>query len=373
MSSYELLQPIVTKIDSALATYVTNFSSNLIGAIQPIVMTGLVLYFIWVGISYIKGLTEDTLADIGWHIFRVGIIVSIAMTAGTYQSMIATPLQQMPDDLTNTLLGGGNANGTAFVTLVDNILGTGIETATKYYSMVEFSPMADIAGAVGDTVGGWFGGDATAEAGASGSQVIAPLICGTAVLVGTILCLIVGCFWYLATKFLLALIVGIGALFIIALVWDNTKSYFGAWLNALLALMLINLMVTACFTIFADIFNSGLQKLATSAGQMTDYSELPIGDAIGIFFAGLLCCATLLILPAIASMLAQGGGAFGGVMGAVGGASRAVAGGVGASAKGAKTTAQAYNKAGNAVGEAYHSVSAKAYQAGNAVANYFRK
>ena len=373
MSSYQLLQPITERIDTALSTYVTSFSSNLISAISPIVFTCLVLYFIWVGISYIKGLTDDTLANIGWHIFRVGIIVSIAMTAGTYQSMIATPLQSMPDDLTNTLLGGGNASGTAFVTLVDNILGTGIETATKYYSMVEFSPMADIAGGVSNTVGGWFGGDSTGESSSSGSQLIAPLICGTAVILGTILCLIVGCFWYLATKFLLALILGVGALFIIALVWDSTKSYFGAWLNALLALMLINLMVTACFTIFADIFNSGLQEMATNAGQMTDYSDLPIGDAIGIFFAGLLCCATLLILPAISSMLAQGGGAFGGVMGAVGSASKSIAGGVGASASGAKKAGQAYNKAGNAVGEAYHSASAKVYQSGNAVANYFRK
>lgn len=373
MSSYQLLQPTTERIDLALATYVTNFSSSLIEAIKPLVITGLVLYFIWVGISYIKGLTDDTLSDIGWHIFRVGIIVSIAMTAGTYQSMIATPLQSLPDDLTNTLLGGGSANGTAFVTLVDTILGTGIETATKYYSMIEFSPMADIAGSVSDTVTGWFGGDATGEVSASGSQVIAPLICGTAVLLGTILCLIVGCFWYLATKFLLALILGIGALFIIALVWDNTKSYFGAWLNALLALMLINLMVTACFTIFADIFNSGLQKLATQAGTMSDYSELPIGDAIGILFSGLLCCATLLILPAMATMLAQGGGAFGGVMGAVGGAAKSVSGGIGASASGAKKAGQAYGKAGNAVGDAYHASSAKVHQAGNAVANYFRK
>ena len=46
MSSNEVLQPIVTKVDAALANHVTLFSADLISTISPLVQIGLVLYFI---------------------------------------------------------------------------------------------------------------------------------------------------------------------------------------------------------------------------------------------------------------------------------------------------------------------------------------
>lgn len=384
MSSNQVLQPIVNEVDSALASHVTLFSADLISTISPLVQIGLVLYFIWLGISYIKGLTDDSLGEIAWHIFRVGLIIGVAMSVGTYQSLIATPLQSLPDDLANSLLGGSGGSG--LVTLVDNILDKGITLAVKYYSMIEFSPISDLTGAVGGAIGniiGIGGGNAGAVAGssASGTQIIAPIVCGTAVIVGTVFCLIVGCFWYLATKFLIALLLGFGALFIVALVWENTRSYFGAWLNAMLALMLINLMVIACFTIFANIFNSRLDNLQMDAALMQTGADLPMGAAIGLGFMGLLVCATLLMLPSIASMLAQGGGAFGGMMGAVGGA--VAASGAGA-AGGAAVHAARGGNAGAAARagrqQAAVGAAAKAFGDGGgmngakaAAANYFRK
>lgn len=388
MSSNQVLQPIVTKVDTALANHVTSFSADLISTISPLVQIGLVLYFIWLGIAYIKGLTDDSLGEIAWHIFRVGVIVAIAMGVGTYQSLIATPLQSLPDDLASSLLSGSGGSG--MVTLVDSILDKGINLSVKYYSMIEFSPISDIAGAVGGAIGdvvGIGGGDAGAEASssASGTQIIAPIVCGTAVIIGTVFCLIVGCFWYLATKFLIALLLGFGALFIVALVWENTRSYFGAWLNAMLALMLINLMVTACFTIFANIFESRLVTLESQAAVMQTAAELKMGDALGMGFMGLLVCATLLMLPSIASMLAQGGGAFGGMMGAVGGAVAASgASAAGRAAGGAAVHAARGGNAGAAAraGRQQGAVgaAAKAFGEGGgmngakaAAANYFRK
>lgn len=376
--SNAVLQPMVDTIDAKLATWVTTFSSDLISAISPLVQVGLALYFIWLGIAYIKGLTDDTLGDIAWHIFRVGVIVAVAMSVGSYQSYIITPLQSLPDEMANTLLGGSHSG---LVALVDGIFEKGISLAIDYWNLAEFSPVSDAIGGFGNMIGAaWGTVTGTPPPEPAPSKFFAPILCAIMVIIGTILCLLVGCFWYLATKFLLALLLGLGAMFIVCLVWENTRGFFFSWLNAVVALTLINLMVLAVFTIFGDIFDTELTSLTADAATIEDGGNVPMLAAVGLAFMGILSFAVLLILPNIAIMLSQnGGGAFGGIAGASKGAA-SMAGNMATGGQLGRDAMGKAGKAGMAAGKAGMAAAGNAYTAAGqyvgakaAAANYFRK
>lgn len=307
-NAMNVFQNLVDNVDSALSSFVTEFSSNLISTISPLVQIGCVLYFIWVGISYVRGYTDDTLSDIGWHVFKVGAIVAVALSVGSYQQYIATPLMNMPDELVNSLLGGRSETGSALVTLIDTIIDNGTELSQKYISLVEFSPSGDLANGALSIIG--------VDGGFEGSNVLAPILCAVLVIIGTVFCIVVGCFWYLATKILIALMIGIGAVFIVSLIWSKTQGYFSSWLNAVLMLVVVNLMITASFSIFAKLFSSMLEQANASVDTASSGADISIGVAVSLGVTGVLTCATLLILPAVASMLTNAGFGFNGMGGA---------------------------------------------------------
>ncbi len=314
-----VFEALVRDIDSALASFVTDFSSNLISAISPLVQIGCVLYFIWVGIAYIKGLTNDTLTDIGWHIFKVSVIIAIGLGVGTYQQYIVTPIINMPDQLINTLIGGSGATGSALVTLVDKVITDSTQLAQDYMSLAEFS--------------------------VTGGVNLTPVFCAILVMIGSVLCVAVGCFWYLATKILLTLMLALGALFIVSLIWSKTEGFFSSWLNAVVMLILVNLMVTAIFSVFVNIFSTMLNKGGNQVGQASGAEDITIGIAFSLGITGFLICATLLLIPPIASMLANSGFGFNGMAGA----SASLGKGTSNTGKGAVKAGQAGVKAGKAV------------------------
>lgn len=343
-----LFESTLQNVDNALNSFVNSFSAQIIGEISPLVRVGLILYFLFVGIRYMKGEVDDTLSDIMWHIFRVGIIVNIALTAGTYQNYIIQSVMGLPDDLVASLVSGSMPNatsGNAMATVLDTMWTEGIDKASAFFAL----------GSIGIT-----------------DTDLMPYLNGILVLVAVIFCIAIACFWLFASKILMALLLAVGAVFIVALVWQRTQHYFGSWLNTILALILINVFICGCFGIFGSIFDSVLSGLNPDAVDSNH-----IAGTASLLMLGILTCGVLLLIPTFALQLTGGAMSAGGMMGAsagvAGGAVGATAGAMSAGARGASAVGRgASGVASNAQqGLANARAQQTAINRGASGANYF--
>lgn len=318
-----LFESTLQNVDNALNSFVNSFSAQIIGEISPLVRVGLILYFLFVGIRYMRGEVDDTLSDIMWHIFRVGIIVNIALTAGVYQQYIIQSVMGLPDDLVASLVSGSMPNatsGNAMANVLDTMWTEGIDKASAFFAL----------GSIGIT-----------------DTDLMPYLNGIIVLVAVIFCIAIACFWLFASKILMALLLAVGAVFIVALVWQRTQHYFGSWLNTILALILINVFICGCFGIFGSIFDSVLSGLNPDAVDSNH-----IAGTASLLMLGILTCGVLILIPTFALQLTGGAMSAGGMMGATAG----VAGGAGGAA------ASAMSKGASAIGRGASGVASNAQQ-----------
>jgi len=303
-----LFEATLQNVDNALNSFVNSFSAQIISEISPLVRVGLILYFIFVGVRYMRGEVDDTLSDIIWHILRVGVIVNIALTAGTYQQYVIQSVMGLPDDLVASLVSGSLPNatsGSAMATVLDTMWTDGVDKASLFFEQ----------GSMGIT-----------------DINLMPYINGVLVLVAVIFCIAIACFWLFATKILLALLLAVGSIFIIALVWQRTQHLFGSWLNTILALVLINIFICGCFGIFGSVFDSVLSGINPDA---VDSNQ--IAGTASLLMLGILTCGVLLLIPTFALQLTGGAMSAGGMMGASAGVAGASAGAVaGATSAGAR-------------------------------------
>lgn len=314
-------------VNNALQTFVTGFSSGIAAEISPIVYLSLVLSFIILGIMAIKGLLDSPFLDVAIKMLKASIIVSIALNAATYQQFIVDSLLTLPDDLItsvvkNSISGTSGASitpGQGAAQAIEQMYDLGAYNASLYVEQAGIS-MTD-------------------------GFNFTPYLLAIMVFAGTIMCVIVGAVWLFVSKILLALMLGIGPIFIVALCWQPTQQYFFSWLNTVLNTIITNIFVIAVFAIFSAFFQANLQALEI-AEESANFMDA------GLFlFLGLLCMSVLLMIPQYVSQLTgASAGAVGTAMsrmaqavggGAVsGGANTIRAGFAGNSAKGAYQSAR---------------------------------
>lgn len=176
-----------------------------------------------------------------------------------------------------------------------------------------------------------------------------PYLLGFLVLVGTLMCVIVGTLWLFVAKIVLALMIGVAPLFIVMLIWQPTQQYFFSWLNTVFNTVISAIFVVAVFSIFSAIFKANLEALVI-APENENFM-----DAATFIFLGMVCMGVLLQIPTYVSQLT---GASAGAVGtaisrmtqAAGGAVSGTAGAVatgGRSAIAAKSATGAYQAARN--------------------------
>lgn len=284
--------------NTALQSFVTGFSANIANEIAPIVMSGLILSFIIIGIMSIRGMLNSPFQEVAWKMLYVSVVISFALTAGTYQKYIIDVFLTMPDDLISSLVSK-NLNGQNVV------VGQGAAQAIEQlYSSGSYN------------AGLYFN-----EAGMTN---IPPILYGSMVWVGTVMCVFMGALWLFVSKIVLALLLAVGPLFIVLLCWKPTEQYFYKWASVVVNTVITSIFVIAIFAIFSGIFQEGLK------GLEVDNSSEGFMNAAVFAFLGLLCMGVLMVLPNYVAQLT------GGAMGAVGTAMASIGGRAASSAGAAK-------------------------------------
>ena len=310
-------------LDGALSSFAQNFSSNIAAEIAPLVMGGITLSFIFMGIMAIRGMLDRPFTEVAVKMMWASIITSIALTSAVYQSYIIDVFLTLPDDLIVSLSGAVNntsvGSGQTAAGTIEDLFSLGAYNAGLYFNEASMNPL-----------------DAN----------LAPYLYGTLVLLGTILCVVMGALWLIIAKVVLALMLGVGPIFICCLIWPSTRQYFFSWIGQILNTVLTVIFVLAVFSIFAGIFEAGLTALTVDEG------EQQLMNASVYAFLGVLCMGVLIVIPQyVQQLVGVAGGAVGSAMGkvsggAASGAGKVASGGAGAVRTGiaGKSAAGAYQK-----------------------------
>lgn len=304
MADFKLFGPLFDKVDTATSSFVSEISSNAIATVTPFVTAGLTVSFIAYAILIIRGAVEMPVMDFLGRSIRIGLIVGVALAGGLYQSDIAEVITSLPNDLAVSLISDPT-HGASAANLIDKAAEKGFTAA----------------------------GEAFKKAGFFEDNGLVYALFALIILLATAILVAIGGAFVLLSKVALALLAGLGPLFILGMLWQPTVRFFELWLAQTINYGLLVVLFSAIFGFMISIYTNFVSDIQFGEGINFAYS---LGGALILSVAMIMI---LLQLPSIASGLAGGVG-----MGYMHEA-RSMRGGAAAAGRGARAASSAAKSA----------------------------
>lgn len=273
MPGFALVQPLFTKIDTTTASFVSDISSNAVATITPVVVVALTFSFIAYGLAVIAGKVDTPFTDYILRSVKVAMIVGAGLTVGLYQSDIAAAITGTPDALATALMTSPTAMDATTGGIIDDAMGKGFDQA----------------------------GEAFDKAGFFSENGITFALLGTIIIIATAIFGAIGAAFLIIAKLALALLAGLGPIFIASLLFPATTRFFESWVGQVVNYGLIIVLFASIFTLLVTLYGDYMDQVAFDGASNIYYT---VGGSVILSVALIF---VLLQIPAIAAGL--GGGA----------------------------------------------------------------
>ena len=256
-----------------LQNYISSTAGSIIGAITPVATTLLMVYMMFWGWSMIRGVISEPVTDGITRIVKLTVICAIALSFGIYSQFLVDWLWNSPDRLAGIIADNGASDKINFL---DSIFGKLLA-----YSEI-WSEAADQNSKMGiPNLGMWFM--------AWIIRIVGALMTGYAA------------FLFILAKIALAILLGIGPIFILVIMFESSKKFFDAWIAQCLNFGFIIVLTAAVLKIIGAYIDSSVSQAGAGAGSDPSYSD---GFAI-VMLCG-VCFVMMLQVMAIASGISGG-------------------------------------------------------------------
>ena len=288
MASTNIFERIFANVDEATARFITETVSNVISYITPIFTSMVIIYIVIWGYLMLFGKVNDAIQEGIFRMIRIGVIVTFALSVGTYSGVVVNLLQGGPEKLSAVVTG--TTDGTT-PQMLDHL----------------FSKVFDVAKAAWDK-GGVMNGN-------FGLYLIALIV----LVVGSGLTLFVA-FMVLLAKLMTVILLGIGPLFIISTLFEPLKRFFESWIGMVCNFGLLLILSASVGAMMVSLASTYISKMAPTESAAANMANLGSASMLCLVFA--LCILVVRQVPSIASALGGGvamatQGAFGAAMNAM--------------------------------------------------------
>lgn len=322
--AFTAAKQIFDSVDEVAVGFVADNLSNIITMVTPWVALGLVIALMAEGLSVMASPGGDPLSSLFKKFLRYAIIISIASAGGIYQTDLADAALKMPNEISQAItFGSATSGGTDTANIIDKTLVDGMTAGKRAFENGSF----------------WR------------SDGIGNYILGAGIMLITILITALGAGLILMAKFMLAITVCFGPIFIFALCFKSTEALFSKWVGSLINYILVTVLLTLVFGFVMELISN---TIAAAAKADSNANLLPI-----VVGGSLMTIASWFILkavPGIASSWGSGVQAiahdFGGTAKRAAGGAKKAGAGIGGAGKGAATGAAAGASKGMAAGAA---------------------
>lgn len=296
-SSFDFYEKLFTKLSAGLSTYWQQVAADIAGAITPVATTLLTIYVMLWGWSMMRGVISEPVTDGAGRIIRLALVIGIALNVGRYNTYLADMLWNSPDALAG-VVASGYSNSNTSMQFLDNLMG-------QFYDM-----------------GQAYNDKAYANAGITGIPNLSLWCTGLAIWVSGILVTGYAAFLLALSKIAIAILLGVGPLFILMTIFEPTKRFFDSWVGQALNYVFLVLLTAAAIKLVMTIIQTYLGAPAVIAAL----ADPSINQALPAIVFGIIGVLVMMQLPSMASAL--GGGVAIGTLGAVGWAYGKTKGGV---------------------------------------------
>ncbi|WP_429057487.1 type IV secretion system protein [Aeromonas veronii] len=285
--STNLFERIFANVDDALNTYIVDTVGNVVGFASPLFTSMMIVFVAMWGYLMMFGRVQEPLQDGVFRIIRIGGIMALGLTVGTYMGVVVSFLQQGPEHISAVVSGAG---------------GTSADTLDALFSQV--FAVSKAAWDKGGVLDGNFG-----------LYLIALIV----LVIGSGLTLFVA-FLILLAKLMTTVLLGIGPLFIICLLFKVTQRFFESWIAMVSNFGLLLVLASSVGTLMTSLAQTYIEKLAPNQAAAAKAANL--GDAAMLCLVFALCILVVRQVPSVAAALGGGialatQGAFGSAMNAL--------------------------------------------------------
>lgn len=285
-------------LSSNLNTYVLDVATNIISAITPVATALITIYIMLWGIAMMMGKISEPIMDGVARLVRISIITSVALNIGYYNSFLADMLWNSPEALASYVTSGNAGSGTT--QFLDQLMG-------QFYAL-----------------GQVYAEKANAASGLTGIPDLGLMFVAVCLWTAGALATGYGAALLGLSKISLAVVLGVGPMYVLFTLFEPTKRFFDSWIGQVLNFVFIAMFTAAVIKLILAIAQAYMTDLGTS-----NLSANPAMDqALPAIIFALMGAIVLIQVPAKAAALA--GGVAIGTLGAVGFAYGKATGGVSA-------------------------------------------
>jgi type IV secretion system protein VirB6 len=265
-----------SQIDGVLATYLTGVLGTVLGWASAIAAVALTLYILVYGLAVVRGETNEPVKEFTWNMVKLGLIISIAATAGAYQTYVRDVADGLTVGMATAFLPA--APGAPTPTTIWDVL----DTFNRESSDLVLKAVAKDEGTV--------------------FPDLMPYLAAVLFSIGNCALLIIAFLVTIFARVTQVFVLAIGPLFILCLMWRATARFFDAWLG-----MLLSTVVLVWIAYFVLGFSVGIgldfiRRIGAGFDTLNLLAEALAYCVLMVAFAFMLYQA-----PSIAASLSGGG------------------------------------------------------------------
>lgn len=269
--SFRLYESIFANVDSALNSYIVDTVGNIINFATPLFTSMLIVWIALWGYLMMVGRVQEPLQEGVFRIIRIGGIITLGLTVGTYMSVVVNFLQQGPEHI---------------AAVVSGTSGSAAETLDAL-----FLKIFTIAKAAWVNAGLWNG------------NLGCYFIAGFILVIGGGLTLFVA-FLTLLSKIMTTILLGVGPLFIIMLLFPVTRRFFESWLGLIANYGILLVLSTSIGNLMISLAGLFIDKMAPTESVLANLANLGPAVVLDLVFA--LCILVVSQIPSTAAALGGG-------------------------------------------------------------------
>lgn len=253
-----VFQFIGETVKNATDAFVEPAATQLMFALQMVVLTGVTLYITMTGYAISTGAVESPFWTFVKQCLKIIIIAFFALTADGYITSVMGAINGLEGGLSTAMNTSGAAPMSIYQVL-DASLGKGFELVGTCFQRAD-------------------------EAGWNFGSVLGWAIAGCVVAAGTVLVTLLGGAVVIVAKFSLAIMFALGPLFIVSLMFPATARFFDSWFSQVMNYV-ITIVIMAVIMTFAmkayDTFIAGA-NFSGDGDSNPMFAALQIGALTGV-------------------------------------------------------------------------------------------
>ncbi|WP_334190491.1 type IV secretion system protein [Noviherbaspirillum sp.] len=285
-SNFHFYERTFADLNIPLENYWETVAGNIVEAITPVSITLLSIYFVLWGWAMMRGVISEPVTDGLARILRLSIITGIALSVTRYGNFLANLLWNSPEVMAE-YIASGSASSENNMQFLDRLL-------SQIYDL-----------------GNAFWQNAHASSGLIGVPDLGQIAIAILIWASGLLVTGYGAFLLALSKMALAIILGVGPIFILLTIFEPTKRFFDAWLGQALNYVFTVMLTAAAIKLILSILATYLAD-ATAAGVL---ARPFINQALPCLVLSIIGILVMMQIPSIASSLS--GGVAIGTLGAV--------------------------------------------------------